>query len=181
MPRKHLGTRNNIKLAARLHLVPGLRIMDLCPSFYIRLRGTVCIWLSPYMNILSYRPVAGNDCDAEEITATARQRLARNGGSTVASDVFCGSSLRLYHSIDGVEVVRGLLRFSRCELLLWESGSWGTGVVRKPRVREISAVGCRYQTTTAEDGRLRTINTCCSELMSVLIVDSTIVTCSYDL
>jgi hypothetical protein len=49
------------------------------------------------------------------------------------------------------EWVRGLLRFSPCELLLLEAGSWGTRIVREPRVRGTSAVRSRYQATTGED------------------------------
>jgi hypothetical protein len=49
------------------------------------------------------------------------------------------------------EWVRGLLRYSPCELLLLESGTWGTGIIREPRVRRTSAVGCRYQATIGED------------------------------
>jgi hypothetical protein len=45
------------------------------------------------------------------------------------------------------EWVRELLRFSPCELLLLEAGSWSTWLVRKSRVRGSSAVGSRYQTT----------------------------------
>jgi hypothetical protein len=47
--------------------------------------------------------------------------------------------------------VKGLLQFGRCELLLWEAGSWGTEIAREPRVRGTSAVGSRYQITTGED------------------------------
>jgi hypothetical protein len=47
--------------------------------------------------------------------------------------------------------VRGLLQFSRCELLLLEAGSCGTGIVREPRVREPSNFGSPYQTTIGED------------------------------
>jgi hypothetical protein len=32
-----------------------------------------------------------------------------------------------------------------------EDGSWGTGIVREPRVREMSAIGSYYQTRTGED------------------------------
>jgi hypothetical protein len=37
--------------------------------------------------------------------------------------------------------VRGLLQFGRCELLLSEAGSWGTGAVREPRGSGTTAVG----------------------------------------
>jgi hypothetical protein len=39
-----------------------------------------------------------------------------------------------------VELVRGLPRFSPCELLLLEADNCGTGVVRECRVRRISGV-----------------------------------------
>jgi hypothetical protein len=43
-----------------------------------------------------------------------------------------------------VSELRGLLRFSPCELLLLEAGSWGMGTVPEPRGRGTSAVGSRY-------------------------------------
>jgi hypothetical protein len=49
------------------------------------------------------------------------------------------------------ELVRGLLWFSPCELLLLEAGSWGSGIVREPTVPGTSAVGNRYRTTTDEN------------------------------
>jgi hypothetical protein len=48
------------------------------------------------------------------------------------------------------ELVRALLQFSPCERLLLEAGRWGTGIIREPRVRGISAVGSPYQATTGE-------------------------------
>jgi hypothetical protein len=42
------------------------------------------------------------------------------------------------------KLVRGLLQFSRCELLLLEAGSCGTWSVWEPRVRRRSTVGSRY-------------------------------------
>jgi hypothetical protein len=48
------------------------------------------------------------------------------------------------------ELVREL-QFSRCELLLLEAGSRGTGIVQEPRVRGTSAFGSRYQATTGEE------------------------------
>jgi hypothetical protein len=77
------------------------------------------------------------------------------------------------------ELLKGPMRFSPCELLLSEVGSWGSGTVREPRARRTPAVGSRYQTTTGEDSRLRRLSACCSELQSVRIRDSAIVTCSY--
>jgi hypothetical protein len=51
----------------------------------------------------------------------------------------------------GLWAVRGLLQFSQCELLLFEAGSWGMGIVLEPRVRGTSAVGSHYRATTGED------------------------------
>jgi hypothetical protein len=70
------------------------------------------------------------------------------------------------------EVVAKLVRemlFSRCELLLSEAGSCGTGIVREPKVRETSVIGSRYQAKNGEDSRLRRliVSMCCSELRSV--------------
>jgi hypothetical protein len=48
-----------------------------------------------------------------------------------------------------IEIVRGLLRFSPFELL--EAGSWGTVMIREPRVSRTSSVGSHYQTTTGEN------------------------------
>jgi hypothetical protein len=47
--------------------------------------------------------------------------------------------------------VKGMVQFSHCELLPLEAGSWGTGIVWEPRVRETSAIGSRYQKTYGED------------------------------
>jgi hypothetical protein len=49
------------------------------------------------------------------------------------------------------EWVRGLLRFTPCELLLLEAGSWGTGIVWESRIRGTSAVASRYRATVSED------------------------------
>jgi hypothetical protein len=43
--------------------------------------------------------------------------------------------------------IRGLLRYSCSELLLWEEVSWGIGAVREPKGRKISVVWSRRQTT----------------------------------
>jgi hypothetical protein len=60
--------------------------------------------------------------------------------------------------------VRGLLQFGLCELLLCDAGSWGTWIVREPRVREMFAVGGRYQAMTGEDTADWRLIACCSEL-----------------
>jgi hypothetical protein len=44
-----------------------------------------------------------------------------------------------------------MLKFSRCELLLWDTGSWGPGIVRESRGRGTSAVRRRNRTTTSEN------------------------------
>jgi hypothetical protein len=46
-----------------------------------------------------------------------------------------------------VELVRGLMWFSCCELLLLEAGSWGMGTVWEPKGRGMSAFESRYQKT----------------------------------
>jgi hypothetical protein len=47
--------------------------------------------------------------------------------------------------------VRGLLQFSSCEPLLLEAGSWGTQVVRKPRLTGTSAIESSYRITAREE------------------------------
>jgi hypothetical protein len=49
------------------------------------------------------------------------------------------------------EWVRRQLRFSRCELLLLEAGSWGPERVREPRGRGTFAFGSRYRATASKD------------------------------
>jgi hypothetical protein len=155
---------------------------------------SVCLWISllsvfwmPESNfmklgyIVAYRPVA-------------RHRPARNSGSTVESGVSCvvrpgAISLDWPSSVQLVqcngtswlvsESVRGLLRLNPCELLLLEAGSWGTGILRKPRIRGTSAVGSRYQATADEV-------TDWEDLVRALVngrvcvnSDSPILTCSY--
>jgi hypothetical protein len=69
---------------------------------------------------------------------------------------------RLYHSTGrvqfsamewsafvGEQSVRGLLLFSRCEPVLLETGSFGTGIFRQPRRRGTSDFGNSYQATIA--------------------------------
>jgi hypothetical protein len=62
-----------------------------------------------------------------------------------------------------------------------EGGSWSTGTVREPRRRGMSDVGSRYQEASGEGNSLRRLSTCRSELLSLCISDSAVVTCSYDL
>jgi hypothetical protein len=58
--------------------------------------------------------------------------------------------------------VREPLQFSRCELLLLETGSRCTGIIREPRVRGSSAVISSYQATAnGYCNRLRTIVCVC--------------------
>jgi hypothetical protein len=138
----------------------------------------------------------------EHITFAVTSRNNRRG---VASGVLCGSAPRLFDSTYRVmfsydlclpraveysrvnwvgevsQSVRELLQLGRCELLLLEAGSWGTGIVREPRVRGKFAVGSRYQATTGKESRLSRFSACCSELQCVRISDSVMVICSYDL
>jgi hypothetical protein len=72
----------------------------------------------------------------------------------------------------GDQSVRGLLQFSPCQLLLLEAGSWGTGIVREPRVRATSAFENRYETSTVEgtadwDELVRAVVNCGSRDSSV--------------
>jgi hypothetical protein len=48
------------------------------------------------------------------------------------------------------ELVREL-QLRRCEMLLLEAGSSGTGIFREPRIRGTSAVECRYLAKTGDD------------------------------
>jgi hypothetical protein len=43
------------------------------------------------------------------------------------------------------ELVRGLLQFSSCELLLLEASSWSTGTFQETRARQMSTTGNHYQ------------------------------------
>jgi hypothetical protein len=49
------------------------------------------------------------------------------------------------------ELVRELLRFSLCELLLLEDSNWCKEIMLEPRVRGTTAFGSRYQATIGED------------------------------
>jgi hypothetical protein len=77
----------------------------------------------------------------------------------------------------GEQSVRVLPQFSRCELLLLEAGNWGKVYFWNSDL----GVGSRHQTTAGEGSRRRRLGACCSKLQSVLISDSAIVICSYDL
>jgi hypothetical protein len=69
-------------------------------------------------------------------------------------------------------------QFSHCELLLSEGSIWGMGIVREPRV-------CRWKPLPGNDWWrhcwLKRLSTCYSELRSLWISNSAIVTCNYDL
>jgi hypothetical protein len=104
----------------------------------------------------------GNKCKTNnETTTAARQRTMCNSESTTPRLYDLTGSIQLVSAVQlstvewselvSSQLVRGLLQFGRCELLLLEDGSWGTGIVREPRVRGTSAVGSRYQATTGED------------------------------
>jgi hypothetical protein len=127
--------------------------------------GISTLFLSCYI-IVTCRPVAEQ---WPVHTYTTQESFAyvvtsRNKTRGVASGVLCHSAPRLY-SYDWLtdrlqcnaiqysgaswlwvsEWGRGLLRFSPCDPLLLEFDSWGTGIIREPRVRGRSAVGSRYQ------------------------------------
>jgi hypothetical protein len=119
-------------------------------------------------------PFLGNDRETNNETMTvARQRPGCNNGSIVGSGVSYvvrseAVSRDLPISVQSVEWsgaswlvsewVRGLLRLSPCELLLLETGSWGTATVRE----------CRWQPLPDKDWwrhcRLKNLIACCSEL-----------------
>jgi hypothetical protein len=79
------------------------------------------------------------------------------------------------------ELVRGLLRFSPCELLLLEAGSWGTGTVQERKGGGTSAIGSRYQKTGEDTTDWEDLSVCSSELQSVRMSNIAVVTCSSDL
>jgi hypothetical protein len=149
------------------------------------------------MGALCYHNLAQCLCEfVVGYRSVARQRPTSDNVSTVGSGVFYvvrseDISLDWPSSVSECswvkwselvsELVRELRQFSRYELLLLEAGSWSTERVRETRVRGTSAVGSRYQATTGEDTADRRISTGCSELQSVWITDSPILTCSYDL
>jgi hypothetical protein len=77
------------------------------------------------------------------------------------------------------QLVRGLLRFSRCELLSWETVSWGMATVREPRRRGTSAVGSPYQKTGEDTADWKDLSVSSSELYSVWLSETVIITCSH--
>jgi hypothetical protein len=89
-------------------------------------------------------------------TAIIRQRPVNRNRRTVFSVwsvPICYKQNMLWELVNGwwvSEWVRGLLLFSCFELLLWEAGSWGTGIFREHRGRRTSAVRSRYQTTAVK-------------------------------
>jgi hypothetical protein len=116
---------------------------------------------------MAYRPVARQQ-ERNKQSVVYRQWPTRNKGSICASGVFCvvhsekisrcrSSSVQLMkcswlqRSELVTELVSGLLRFSRCELLLLEAGSWGMEIVRQLRVTGTSAVASLCQETTGEN------------------------------
>jgi hypothetical protein len=119
-------------------------------------------------------PLLRNDHETrKEATSIAMQRTARKNCSTVGNCVFygtlrgymtrptefssvseCSSSWVEWSEVSWLvsdQLVRGLLQFSTCQLLLLDACRRGTGIIREPRLRGSSAVESRYQTTTGED------------------------------
>jgi hypothetical protein len=81
-------------------------------------------------------------------TSVTRQRLVKSN----KGKVFSLRSVPRSYRKDKLEVaIRELLRFSRCELLLLQAGSWGMGTVRELRTKGTSAIGNCYQATASEE------------------------------
>jgi hypothetical protein len=49
------------------------------------------------------------------------------------------------------EIIRELLRFSHCELLLCEAGSLRPGIVREPRGKGTPTIENHYRATASEE------------------------------
>jgi hypothetical protein len=70
---------------------------------------------------------------------------------------------RLYDSTDRVQFSSvNAVQWIGSSRLLLDSGSWGTGIIREPRVKGTSVVGRRYQITTGEDAG-------CKDLVRVIV------------
>jgi hypothetical protein len=67
-----------------------------------------------------------------------------------------------------IEIVRGLLRFSPCELLLLEAGNLVTVTIWETKGRGTSAVGSRYQKTGEDTAGWEGLSVCCSKLHNVI-------------
>jgi hypothetical protein len=85
-------------------------------------------------------------------TATVWQCFLCDLCQHIISRTISGRSAVEYSKLEwaGCERVRRLLQFGLFEPLLLEASSWGTRIVREPRVRKTCAFVSRYQTTTAE-------------------------------
>jgi hypothetical protein len=107
-------------------------------------------------------PLLDNDRETNNKTiAVTRQRQINSKQITVfffcdpcrdvisrtVSEELISRSVELVKSWLVSEWVRGLLRFSPCELLLLEAGLWETRIDREPRGSGTSAVGSLYRKT----------------------------------
>jgi hypothetical protein len=68
---------------------------------------------------------------------------------------------RCYNQDQLAAVIRKLLRFSRCELLLLEAGNWGRGQFGDPAERERSVVRSRHQATEVRTWQYVSKNSVC--------------------
>jgi hypothetical protein len=76
------------------------------------------------------------------------------------------------------EYVSGVLRYGRCEMLLTEAGHWGRLELGNQEERGMFAVGNHYQRTGEDTAGSEDLSVCCSELQSVWISISAVVTCN---
>jgi hypothetical protein len=73
---------------------------------------------------------------------TVSRKVTSTSTSTYPVDL-----IEWVHGLWESEWGRRLLRYSRCELLLWETGSWGRKEFGNPEERETPTFGSRYQNT----------------------------------
>jgi hypothetical protein len=111
------------------------------------------------------------------MTATHARSSTRTFGSGVFYAVRAEAAAVTRDSWDDSEKSMKLVS----EWIMLAAGSWGTGTVREPRGRGTSPVGSRYQKTGEDTADWEGLSVCCSELQSVWIGDSAVVTCGYEL
>jgi hypothetical protein len=94
-----------------------------------------------YENTVAYRPVAGQWAAQQRKCCWKQCFLC----GPLRGDITWPTEFSSVSECSAVEYsgvkwvgwwVRGLLRYSRCELLLWEAGSWGTRQFGNPKEKE---------------------------------------------